>query len=164
MKLDERGDIASITTREGETIAADFYVDCTGFAGVLIQKALGTPFVSFSDNLFNDSAVAMPTPMTEAIPSQTLSAAMKHGWMWKIPLTSRFGNGYVYSSAFCSPEEAERELRERLGLLDANVEARHSSEGRAGDEALEPQLPRRGPVAGIHRAGKPTALLFSSGQ
>ncbi len=125
VKLNERGDIAAVTTREGETIAADFFIDCTGFAGVLIQKALGTPFIPFANNLFNDSAIAMPTPMDEKIPSQTVSTAMRHGWKWKIPLTSRYGNGYVYSSAFCSADEAERELRESLGLLDSKTEARH---------------------------------------
>jgi hypothetical protein len=123
--LDERGDIRSVATKESGEITADFFVDCSGFAGLLIQKALGTPFVSFSDNLFNDSAVAMPTPMGEQIGSQTISTAMKHGWCWEIPLTNRYGNGYVYSSAFCSADEAERELREKLGLADAPVEARH---------------------------------------
>ena len=59
------------------------------------------------------------------IPSETVSTAMKHGWAWKIPLTERFGNGYVYSSQFCSADQAERELRERLGLLDSQTPARH---------------------------------------
>jgi tryptophan 6-halogenase len=124
-KLDERGDIRCVTTQDGEEIAGDFFVDCTGFGGMLIQKTLATPFVSFSDNLFNDSAVAMPTPIVDAIPCQTISKAMKHGWSWEIPLTNRFGNGYVYSSAFCSADEAERELRGMLGLLDSAVPARH---------------------------------------
>jgi tryptophan 6-halogenase len=123
--LDERGDIRSVTTREHGDIEADFFVDCTGFAGLLIQKALASPWVSFSGNLFNDAAVAMPTPMGEKIGSQTVSTAMKHGWSWEIPLTSRYGNGYVYSSSFCPAEEAERELRAKLGLLDSSVEARH---------------------------------------
>jgi tryptophan 6-halogenase len=125
VKLKENGDIASVAIDSGDAIAADFFVDCTGFAGLMIQQALKTPFVSFSDNLFNDAAVAMPTPIGEDIPSQTISTAMKHGWAWKIPLTGRFGNGYVYSSAFCSAEEAERELREHLGLLDSDTPARH---------------------------------------
>jgi hypothetical protein len=124
-KLNERGDIASVTTREGEEIAGDFFVDCTGFAGMLIQKTLATPFVSFADNLFNDCAVAMPTPMGDTIPCQTISRAMRHGWSWEIPLTNRYGNGYVFSSAHCSPDEAERELREMLGLLDSDTPARH---------------------------------------
>jgi 2-polyprenyl-6-methoxyphenol hydroxylase-like FAD-dependent oxidoreductase len=123
--LDERGAIASVATREGDTIAADFFVDCTGFASLLIGKALGTPFVSFAENLFNDSAVAMPTPIEGPVASQTVATALKHGWAWRIPLTSRYGNGYVYSSAFCSAADAEHELRESLGLLDSDVTARH---------------------------------------
>src|SRR5450755_2049169 len=123
--LDEHGAIASVSTREGMTIGADLFIDCTGFAGLLINQALKTPFVSFAENLFNDAAVAMPTPMGDTVPSETVSTALKHGWAWKIPLTQRFGNGYVYSSQFCSADDAETELRERLGLLDSETPARH---------------------------------------
>ena len=125
VNLDERGDIASVSIKDDEPVTGDLFVDCTGFAGLLIQQALGTPFVSFTDNLFNDAAVAMPTPMDDTIACQTVSTAMRHGWRWEIPLTSRYGNGYVYSSAFCSADEAERELRESLGLLDSPTPARH---------------------------------------
>jgi hypothetical protein len=124
-ELDEQGAIASVVTKDGEVIAADFFVDCTGFAALLIQKTLQTPYVSFANNLFNDSAIAMPTPIGEKIPSQTVSTALKHGWAWKIPLTNRWGNGYVYSSSFCTPDQAEHELRERLGLLESDTPARH---------------------------------------
>jgi 2-polyprenyl-6-methoxyphenol hydroxylase-like FAD-dependent oxidoreductase len=123
--LDEQGGIVSVSTQEGETHRADLFVDCTGFTALLIDKALKTPYVSFSENLFNDAAVAMATPIGDTVPSETVSTAMKHGWAWKIPLTQRFGNGYVYSSQFCSPDQAETELRERLGMLDSNTPARH---------------------------------------
>jgi hypothetical protein len=123
--LREDGAIASIETKEGESIEADLFVDCTGFAGLLIDKALKTPFISFNSNLFNDAAVAMPTPIEAQIPSETVSTALKHGWAWKIPLTNRYGNGYVYSTQFCTPDAAETELRQHLGLLDSEVEARH---------------------------------------
>lgn len=125
VQLTGNGNIATLVTKENDTIAADFFVDCTGFASMLLQKKLGTPFKSFSHNLLNDSAVAMPTEIDAHIPSHTLATALKHGWAWKIPLTNRYGNGYVYSSAFCSAEQAEHELRERLGLLDADVPVRH---------------------------------------
>jgi 2-polyprenyl-6-methoxyphenol hydroxylase-like FAD-dependent oxidoreductase len=123
--LDERGAIASLSIREGDSIGGDLFVDCTGFAGLLITQTLKTPFVSFAENLFNDAAIAMPTPIGDTVPSQTISTAMKHGWAWKIPLTHRFGNGYVYSTQFCTPDEAERELREHLGLLESDTPARH---------------------------------------
>jgi tryptophan 6-halogenase len=84
LQLNERGEIASVSIQDGEPVTADIFVDCTGFAGILIQKALGTPFVSFSNNLFNDAAIAMPTPIGDDIPSQTISTALKHGWRWKI--------------------------------------------------------------------------------
>jgi tryptophan 6-halogenase len=123
--LNANGTIASVSTREGETIAADLFVDCTGFAGLLIEKTLKVPFLSFADNLFNDAAVAMPSPVEESVPSETVSTALKCGWVWKIPLTSRYGNGYVYSTRFCTRDAAETELRQHLGLLDSDVEARH---------------------------------------
>src|SRR6202051_4114870 len=73
--LDADGAIASVGTQEGEKIEADLFVDCTGFAGLLIARALATPFISFSNNLFNDAAVAMPSPIGESIPSETVSTA-----------------------------------------------------------------------------------------
>ena len=124
-ELNERGDIAAVATKDGELLAADFFIDCSGFSALLIGKALETPFVSYADNLLNDAAIAMPTEIGQQIPSQTVSTAMKHGWAWKIPLTNRVGNGYVYSSAFVSADEAERELRARLGALDSDTPARH---------------------------------------
>ena len=119
------GDITGLLADTGETIEGDFFVDCSGFRGALIQKTLDVPFRSFAENLFNDSAVVLPTEPQENIGSQTVSTAMKNGWAWEIPLTHRIGNGYVYSSSFCSSDEAEVELRTHLGLLDRDIEARH---------------------------------------
>src|ERR1700724_1570842 len=73
--LDEHGAIASLGTRESLTIGGDLFVDCTGFAGLLITQALKTPFISFAENLFNDAASAMPTPIGNTGPSETASPA-----------------------------------------------------------------------------------------
>ncbi|WP_329741843.1 tryptophan halogenase family protein [Dyella sp. A6] len=127
--LDAQGDIAALKLDGDETLAADFFVDCTGFASLLIGKALQTPYVSYADNLFNDAAVALPSPSdghaAQPLMSQTVSTALRHGWAWKIPLTHRYGNGYVYSTASCSADQAEAELRAHLGLLDDPTPARH---------------------------------------
>ena len=125
VELADDGNIAALLCEDGERIEADMFVDCTGFAALLIQKSLGVSFESFKPNLFNDSAVVMPTPVENSPRPETISYAMSNGWCWKIPLTNRFGNGYVYSSDFISPDDAETELRTFLGMLDSDEEARH---------------------------------------
>ena len=119
------GSIKSLLLNTGQILSGDFFVDCSGFASILLQKTLKVPFVSFAENLFNDSAVAIPTDIETEIPAETLSTALSKGWAWKIPLTNRFGNGYVFSSKYCSPDEAETELRSHLNILESDVEARH---------------------------------------
>ncbi|TDJ70213.1 MAG: tryptophan 7-halogenase [Proteobacteria bacterium] len=126
VKQHDNGDIARVETKDRGSIAADFFVDCTGFASVLTSKTLGVPFLSYKDTLFNDRAVALPTPLDgRSLPSQTISTALKYGWAWKIPLSNRFGNGYVYASDYIDADGAERELREHIGLNDDSVTARH---------------------------------------
>ncbi|MEZ5920047.1 MAG: tryptophan halogenase family protein [Parvularculaceae bacterium] len=122
----DSGDIAALIADNGKRYAGNFFVDSTGFQAVLLQKLLGVPFISFAENLFADSAVVIPTPVKgENIASQTTATALSTGWVWNIPLTNRTGNGYVYSSSFCSSDAAEDELRAHLGLSKADVEARH---------------------------------------
>jgi len=123
--LDAQGNIDYLKSAEGQIIKADFYVDSTGFRSQLLQQALKVPFISCAESLFNDSAVVFPTPQTDNVEVQTIATALKNGWAWTIPLTHRVGNGYVYSSRFCSKNDAETEFRQHLGLLDTDVEARH---------------------------------------
>ncbi len=120
----DAGDVTALVSEDGQRYEGDFFVDCTGFASVLMQKTLGVGFRSFKENLFNDSAVVMPTPVPETPKPETVSYAMSSGWRWRIPLTSRFGNGYVYSSDFISDDDAETEFRAALGTLDSEEPTR----------------------------------------
>lgn len=121
----EDGAIAALTIDSGDRIEADWFVDCSGFAALLMRQALAVPFRSFKSNLFNDAAVVLPTPAQAALPVETTATALSAGWAWSIPLTARTGNGYVYSGDFLSADAAETELRAALGLQDSAVEARH---------------------------------------
>lgn len=125
VELDGLGNIEALTSNTGDRYKSDLFVDCSGFKSVLMQQSLAVPFVSFSDNLINDSAVVMPTPQQEQLHVQTISTALNNGWAWYIPLQNRNGNGYVYSSRFTDAEQAERELRDHLGSISEGVEARH---------------------------------------
>ncbi|WIO75344.1 tryptophan 7-halogenase [Porticoccaceae bacterium LTM1] len=122
----ECGDIEALITSTHGAIAGDLFIDCSGFSGLLINKVLNVPFLPFDDCLFNDSAIAIPTPIeANKLPSETTATALSNGWAWKIPLTSRNGNGYVYSSAFTSADQAEQELRNHLGASSKDAPARH---------------------------------------
>ena len=123
----ESGDIAAVETEHHGRFEADFFIDCSGFRGLLIRQALDVPYVSYRDFLFNNAAVAMPTPVDdpERIPAETVSAARRCGWSWHIPLNHRFGNGYVYCSDYLSPEDATAELRDVLGPAAADAEPLH---------------------------------------
>ena len=124
----ESGDILALHTEDGRRIEGDFFVDSTGFRSLLLQGSLGVPFRSFSDNLYNDSAVVAPTPVdADGIAPQTTATALSAGWAWRIPLTNRVGNGYVYSSRYLSKIAAENELRQHLGLPEDGPPLRHLS-------------------------------------
>lgn len=113
------GSVAALVLDGGEAVAADLFVDASGFRGVIAQAALGERFVSFAGNLFNDAAVVAPTPPGDAGPEPfTTATTLRNGWAWRIPLTSRVGNGYVYSTRYASSDDAEAELRAHLALPD----------------------------------------------
>ena len=121
------GDISHLVCQDGQKLDGDLFIDCTGFSGLLLQKTLGVPFRDFSDNLFNDSAVVLPTPACANLPVETESVAMSNGWRWQIPLRNRTGNGYVYSQQYQEKDAAECELRRALGMENTDVEAKHLS-------------------------------------
>jgi 2-polyprenyl-6-methoxyphenol hydroxylase-like FAD-dependent oxidoreductase len=121
----ETGEVSHLEAEGGDKIAGDFFIDCSGFRSMIAQGALGVRFLPFEKNLFNDSAVVMPTPSeSDRIDVSTSATALRHGWVWKIPLRNRIGNGYVYSSRYCSPDEAAAELRIWLGV-DEDAPVRH---------------------------------------
>lgn len=126
VNLDNLGRIQSVSTKCSGELKADLYVDCTGFRSLLLQQALAVPFNSYQENLFNDSAVTIATGIEHTLPVETKSTALSAGWAWRIPLTNRFGNGYVYSSRYITEQEAEDELKAHLNIKESEtVEVRH---------------------------------------
>jgi 2-polyprenyl-6-methoxyphenol hydroxylase-like FAD-dependent oxidoreductase len=119
------GMLSAVKLKGGTTLEADFFIDCSGFNSLLLQKALKVNFKSFKDNLLNDAAVVIPSEISQVLPVETKSTALSNGWAWQIPLRNRFGNGYVYSSDYIDSDQAETELRQHLGLLDSDIEAKH---------------------------------------
>ena len=110
----EDGFIDSVTLENGTAIAGEFFIDCSGFRGLLIEEALEAGYDSWQHWLPCDRAVAVPCESGDFTP-YTRSTAKAAGWQWRIPLQHRTGNGYVHCSQFISEDEASAEL---LATLD----------------------------------------------
>ncbi len=112
----EAGQIKGVVTDKGD-YDADFYIDCTGFRGILIEALGKDNWQSFKDALPCDAAVAMQSPLqSDEVPKAcTTATALDYGWAWKIDLINRRGFGYVYDSQYVSSDEAEQELRKHVG-------------------------------------------------
>ncbi len=110
------GDVRALKLEDGRELAADFFIDCTGFRGMLIEQALKTGYDDWTRWLPCDRAQAVPSSSTSPLTPYTRATALESGWQWRIPLQHRTGNGHVYSSAHTSDERARERL---LANLDA---------------------------------------------
>jgi tryptophan 7-halogenase len=108
--LRENGFIDELLFNDGSRLGADLYIDCSGFRGVLIEGALQTGYINWSEWLPCDRAVALPSELPAHRPPFTEANARAAGWRWRIPLQHRVGNGYVYSCAHLSDSDAIDDL------------------------------------------------------
>lgn len=106
----ESGDIRALVLESGTRIEGDLFIDCTGFAALLIGKTLDVGFEDWGHWLPTDSAFAVQT--TAVAPARPYTRAIAHGagWRWQIPLQHRVGNGLIYASAHLSDDEARAQL------------------------------------------------------
>ena len=96
---------------------ADLFIDCTGFKSLLLGKTLKEEFISYNDLLPNDSAWATKIPYknkAKELVAYTNCTAIENGWVWNIPLWSRIGTGYVYSSKFIDDDGALKQFQKHL--------------------------------------------------
>ncbi|MEQ1687065.1 MAG: tryptophan halogenase family protein, partial [Sphingopyxis sp.] len=113
------GDISALVLEDGTRVGGDIFIDCSGMAGLLIERECDAGFEDWSHWLPCDAALAVPSraglPVGKAreesrhggpIMPYTRSIARSAGWQWQIPLQHRVGNGHVYSSRHMSDDEA----------------------------------------------------------
>lgn len=110
----QNGHITALRMENEELISADFFIDCSGLSGLLIEKTLQTGYEDWSHYLPADSAIAVPCTSSETLLPYTRSTAHQAGWQWRIPLQHRTGNGHVFCSQFMSADEAQAILMRNL--------------------------------------------------
>lgn len=113
----EKIGIDYLITENNENLKFDFYVDCTGFRSILMEKTLQSQFVDYSSSLPTNKAIIGHCPHNGFIKPYTLAKTMNHGWCWNTPVRECDHRGYVFSSKFCTDEEAEREMRNKVPNL-----------------------------------------------
>lgn len=120
------GAIAGLVSKTGEVLEFDFYVDCSGFASLLLGQTLEVPFVDKSRQILSDSALVQQVPFGEDAEIAPYTHALAHtaGWIWDIPVTHRRGTGFVYSSAHMSDDAAVQAFAKYLGRSDADFSPR----------------------------------------
>ena len=124
IKKDDDGSLKSVLGESGKSYSADLFIDCTGFQSLLLEKEMGSEFISFKPWLSNDSALATHIPYTnkeEQLTNVTNCTAIENGWVWNIPLWNNMGTGYCYSSDFVDDETAEKEFKKHLGVDDVDL-------------------------------------------
>ncbi len=110
----ETGFLTSIKLESGEKIEGDFFIDCSGFRGLLIEGALEAGYEDWSELLPMDRAVTAHSKVIEDPKPYTIATAREAGWTWRIPLQTRIGNGHVYSSRFMDKDAATQILLDNL--------------------------------------------------
>tara|TARA_R110002167_G_scaffold81834_3_gene223671 strand:+ start:111 stop:1637 length:1527 start_codon:yes stop_codon:yes gene_type:complete len=107
------GAVTGLLTSTGELLSYDFYFDCSGFRSLLMGATLKNRFIDYKNSLFTDRAIAFSIPNGNSPCPYTSAITMPCGWMWNTPLREADHMGYVYSSGFCSDDEAWHEINLR---------------------------------------------------
>jgi tryptophan halogenase len=116
VETNSSGSVTHLKLESGKIVKSDFFIDCTGFARILMNK-LDVKWHSYKDYLTVNTAMPflleydpgeLPNPYTKA-------TALSSGWMWEIPLATRKGCGYVFDSNFITREDAQKEIEDLLG-------------------------------------------------
>ncbi len=109
------GGVAGLKLADGRELAGELFIDCSGFAALLLGRTLDEPFVDFSHWLPVDRAWAVPSESSGSeLTPYTRATALEAGWAWRIPLRNRIGNGHVFASRYIDEERARAQLLRQL--------------------------------------------------
>jgi len=112
--IDEKTGYIRSVKGQKQLYAYDFYIDATGFKRLLISE-LGAKWNSYGEFLKMKSAITFQTPDEENYNIWTLARAMDSGWLFRIPVWGRYGNGYIFDSDFITAEQAKQEIESLVG-------------------------------------------------
>jgi tryptophan halogenase len=98
--------IDSLVLKNNGKFIGDFFIDASGFQSILFKK-LENQWVDKTDWLPLDRCIPNPVEQDfKNLPPYTIAEATDQGWILQVPLSNRWGTGYLYSSEFLSDDLA----------------------------------------------------------
>lgn len=97
--LDSQGKIDYLLLDDETKQYADLFIDCTGFARILVNKMPSFTFNEM-DEYSNDTAIVGPHKYQDEseVVNHTSANAMDYGWHFSVPSAYRSGEGYIFNS------------------------------------------------------------------
>jgi tryptophan 7-halogenase len=116
------GEVAALRLANGEQIAGDLFLDCSGAESLLMRELGPGAREDWSAWLPCDRMLSARAPLLQDAPAVTRTVASDAGWWWHMPLARDSAAGYVYCSAYLSDEAALRQLQSAVpGLGSARL-------------------------------------------
>jgi tryptophan halogenase len=110
VKKDNSEEIDHIICKDNLKIFGDFYIDASGLSKILF-KHLENEWIDRTNELPLDSCIPSPLAIDyKTLPVCTTAEATDEGWILQVPLSSRLGTGYLFSSRFVSDEIAKEKF------------------------------------------------------
>ena len=106
--------ISHLILKDGSVVEGDFFIDASGFKSILFNN-LDVEWVDKTDWLPLDRCIPNPMPYKfDRQPPYTTAEASDEGWVLQVPLSDRWGVGYLYCSKFCSDGKAFKNFEKFL--------------------------------------------------
>lgn len=116
------GNISAVHLENGEVFAADFFIDCSGRQGVLIDEGLGISFIN-QTCVFN--RIVVGSCVSEEIGSPVANFRMHNdGFLKQVLLKDKSICTFNFSSRHLTDEGAKQYLNE-LGVSDVSFQDKH---------------------------------------
>tara|TARA_B110000977_G_scaffold190242_1_gene260784 strand:+ start:162 stop:1640 length:1479 start_codon:yes stop_codon:yes gene_type:complete len=99
--------IDHLVLKKAGKVKGDFYIDATGFSATLFSK-LKNEWIDKADWLPVNKCIPNPLPweFEDKLPPYTIAEASDQGWILQVPLSNRWGTGYIYCDEFISEDQA----------------------------------------------------------
>jgi tryptophan halogenase len=110
VQFTEDGSIRGLSLTDGSSIAADYFIDCSGPGARLLGRAAAADREDWSSWFPCDRMWSAHGPAMQEPPALTQTLATSTGWSWRAPLAQASMVGHVFSSRFQGDAEARAAL------------------------------------------------------